>query len=170
MATLFDNRGQTGGFYILVYGVIAVVILFTVLTTGMGVASNVAESVNESDFEQAANNTTTVCSATTIGCGTSPVVSVWPAAVLTVILAVIIGGIRTVAASGPGSTRPDATGNSDGFDGVEKVKQQYVNGEIQTTVKLEQDLEDYLDPVVDDPAIDELDDLLHNGNDTDEHD
>jgi len=49
-------------------------------------------------------------------------------------------------------------------DPVEIAKERYVDGEIQTTVKLEQELEQTLDPDIDDATIDEIDDLLGRDN------
>lgn len=88
------------------------------------------------------------------GCGTTlnDIAGLFGVALVVTALAVIV--VHLISIRGP------IDDTSESKSPVEIAKQRYVDGEIQTTVKLEDQLEDYIEREIDDTEIQEIDDLL----------
>jgi len=140
---------------------IGVVVLAIALTVGLEVMDAFATNIESAEFEPAAENTTTVCNGFG-GCGggSSYLIVAPVAALLSIGIGVVIGGVAHIRKDNTPDSTP--TGPT-----VESVKQRYVDGEIRTEIKLEQELSDVLDPTVDASTITEIDDLLDNNDDSD---
>jgi uncharacterized membrane protein len=129
--------------------VIGAVIL--VLSGLLDVAHSIAVGVDESAFEEAAKNTTTPGTYYGPPLVTLPVV---------VVLALLVGGYLTALR--------ESEENDGGVskDRITLLKEDYVDGDIRSTLKLEQELEQEVEPFLDDSDVQELDDMLDNGDDT----
>lgn len=125
---------------LLIFMAITLVVVSIVLLIGLEMASVFAEGINESEFEQAANNTTTLCSSTTGGCGPSydPLIQL---PTLAAIAFVIVTTVTLMGNSGEstesGSSRQEP---------ITVIQQKYVDGEIATEEQLERELEWYIYP------------------------
>jgi len=139
---------------------IGVVVLAIALTVGLEVMDAFATNIESAEFEPAAENTTTVCNGFG-GCGggSSYLIVAPVAALLSIGIGVVIGGVAHIQKQRTPETPTGPT--------VESVKQRYIDGEIRTEIKLEQELSDVLDPTVDASTITEIDDLLDNNDDSD---
>jgi len=146
---VIGNRAQVGGgLNILPFVVIALVVMAIVLSVGMDIASNFAQGINDSAFEQAAEDTTTPDSYYGPPLVPIPVV---------VVMAFLVGGVVSVV------KRTDSEPEQP--DEITVIQNKYVDGDIRTTTKLEAELEQEVEPYLDDSDVQELDDLL-NGDDT----
>lgn len=156
------NRAQSTG-PDLVGILIALTVISVVLFVGLNVFSEINQSLENGEFEEEVEGPQNLCNGMW-GCNGPGPSDLLAPVILTFMGLALISAIRVAKGWTPESGQTE-TQEDDGQSQIAYVQNQYVSGDIDTTVKLEDELDGLLDPEVDNTAVDELDDLLGDDDD-----
>jgi len=156
------NRGQLVSAHALTFAIISLAVVAIVASLGIEIMADFADgiAVNTSGYNESAENITTVCNGVFGSCRSS--FNLFEPAFIVIVAVVVIGVVVNLTSNPTDHERH----RDKQKQGIPWVKEQYVEGDIQTTLKLEDELEPHIDVYVDNSDVDELDDLLDNGDET----